>query len=138
LICVPSASAVAILERWRVAGFVGWPMIRLYVNDVIPSQATVLGDLMEAPFDAVGGPQEIPFVRPAFLNPDGKAEIDAEPVVWTNSGTVDPFTVYGYYVTDNADSLLLWAERFAGATLMASPGQQIIWQPSLTLTSEYQ
>jgi hypothetical protein len=138
MLCIPSAGALALMNRFRAVMFAGWPLIRLYTNDLVPSQATVLGDLLEAPFDAVGGPQTVPFLRPARLNADGRAEIDAEPVSWVNSGTTDPFTVYGYYVTDAETTDLLWAERFPGATLMSSPGQQIVWQPSLTLTSEYQ
>jgi hypothetical protein len=137
-LCVPSAGALAILERFRVSVFVGWPKISLYVNDLVPNIGSVLADFLPAPGDALGGPQLVPFLTPAFINPDGRAEIDAAPVVWTNTGKTDPFTVYGYFVTDSSEGILLWAERLPAKTLIASPGQQIIWQPTLTLTSEYQ
>lgn len=43
-------------------------------------------------------------------------------------------TVYGYYITNNASSVLLWAERFTGAPFnLPNTGGTIDIDPSLTL-----
>jgi iron uptake system EfeUOB component EfeO/EfeM len=42
-------------------------------------------------------------------------------------------TVYGYYVTDDSDSTVLWAERFSSAGSTGSSGGTIYVTPKITL-----
>lgn len=59
---------------------------------------------------------------------------------WTFTGaTTAPGTIFGYYVTRNSDSKLLWAERFPAGVIPFVPeaGSQIRVLPRFTVESQF-
>jgi hypothetical protein len=110
--------------------------LHLFVNNYSPDLNTGFGNLTEATFPGYS-PISFAFTLPATINGANKAEL-----VFFGSGT---FTAtgsssdiaYGYYVVDDDDGSLLWAERFASAVPLNSPGLFVNIQPRLTGISEF-
>jgi len=65
-----------------------------------------------------------------------KASIDYAQQTFTMGTPGTTNTVYGYFVTDNAGTTLLGAERFAASQSMALAGDSIKITPKLTLSTE--
>lgn len=65
-----------------------------------------------------------------------KASIDYPQQTFTFDGTGGAQTVYGYFITDNAGTTLLGAERFASAQAVATAGDVIKITPKLRLGHE--
>lgn len=109
--------------------------LHLYQNDRTPANADVLADYTDATFD---GYVELPL--DAFSVPitvSGRAFIAMGLQVFTMTGAVTPNNIYGYYVVNNAQTGLLWAERFSSVPIvMNGPGDVVSVTPSLTLRSE--
>ena len=104
--------------------------LRLYTNDVTPDDDTVVGDLTEATATGYAA----------------KTLTGASWTVATATGTTtgsyaqQSFTMttqetyYGYYVTDNAGTGLLWVERFSdGPYTTGSAGGTVKVTPTITL-----
>lgn len=65
-----------------------------------------------------------------------KASITYAQQTWTADGTGGAQTVYGYFITDSAGTVLLGAERFASAQTFSTSGDLIKITPALTLSTE--
>lgn len=65
-----------------------------------------------------------------------KASIDYAQQTFTMGTPGTTNTIYGYYITDNAETTLLGAERFSSAKAMAVSGDAIKITPKLTLSTE--
>jgi hypothetical protein len=65
-----------------------------------------------------------------------KASITYALQTWTADGTGGSQTVYGYFITDNAGTTLIGAERFASSQIFANSGDLIKIAPALTLSTE--
>lgn len=123
---VPDVGEAALLERILATDVV----LHLYVNDVTPAEADVVGDYTEA-------------------TAAGYAAATLTGGSWTVSTTggttsgayaqqdfviTEATTVYGYYVTDVAGTTLLWAERFGTTAVLGSGGGTISITPSIELS----
>lgn len=65
-----------------------------------------------------------------------KASITYAQQTWTADGTGGAQTVYGYFITDNAGTTLIGAEKFAAPVTFATAGDTIKIDPKLTLSTE--
>lgn len=83
----------------------------LFTNNVVPTLSTTLAGLTEAAWTgyAVVSQAWSDFTINGVAAHSGYAI--APPIIFTN-GTGAPVTAYGYYVTDNADAILLAVALF--------------------------
>jgi len=95
--------------------------LHLFQNDLVPDCATVLGDLTEADFTGYAeiellndeDPQTcVGKLQGPHTLPDETFAIYVDEQVFTASGTANPNTIYGAYITDD-DGLLIAVKRFA-------------------------
>ena len=104
---------VAMLNSWEANHSGAILTARLFQNDYVPVDDTVIDDLVECDFtgyglqnfdlDAFGSAGWTPYVAQLLL--------DHFLTFTASSGLAEPQTAYGYYVTDE-DSELLWVERW--------------------------
>ncbi len=111
--------------------------LRLFANNIVIDEDTVLGDLTECAF---AGYAAVPLVSSTWLDPitdTGRAlsKYDTAAQQWTNSDS-SAAGVYGYYVVDTDSGTLLWAENFTSPISVAVGGTLEVW-PVLTGKSEY-
>jgi hypothetical protein len=104
---------------------------RLFSNDIQPDQDTLVGDFVEANF---AGYSFRSLHRtgwlPASQHSVQQARIQyGTDLTWTPAGNQ---TIYGYYVTNQPGTKVLWAHRFAAPRSIQS-GVEFSQQVSLTL-----
>lgn len=94
--------------------FTGAPVLDLavflYNNDITPTRATLLADLVEA--TTTEGITPLPsadWQAPTIVANNATSINGVLPYTFT--GATGPQTIYGYAVVDIADDTLLWAER---------------------------
>lgn len=108
-------------------------ILKLYKNDVTPSQSSVAGDFTVADFT---GYSNKTLSRGSWASPttvSNKASTSYAAQTFTNSGTAQ--TIYGYYVVGATSGTLIWAERFSAARTLNN-GDSVTVTPSLTANSE--
>jgi hypothetical protein len=100
------------------------PIVRLFTNDVTPTEDSVRADFVEAVAPGVG---PIPADRwtPAALRA-GIAFAVVDPLIWEYVGAGDGPLVRGYFVTAGADGPLLWAWRRPGAGFQFSDANRLL------------
>jgi hypothetical protein len=112
-------TALAVPQLWHV---------HLYENDYTPLANVALGDLTEVSLPGYT-PQNIDRTQwPAAASVGGEARVTygANPVTFNvSSGVVN---VFGFFVTDESNAVLLWVERFDTYQVMDSlhPGRVIL------------
>jgi len=130
MLVVPKSASLTIMDAIKDA-LLGNLSLHLYVNNYSPDLDTGLGDLTEATFPGYA-PIAFGFTLPATINVDNKAEL-----VYFGSGTFtatgsSSTTGYGYFVVNEDDGSLLWAERFASPVPLGTAGQFVFIGPRLT------
>jgi len=132
MIAVPDVAERASLDAF-LAGVVTY--YHLYVNDLTPDAATVLGDFEEAAwpdYEAVKVTSWVPAVTVS-----GRAVSNGDPIIWVRGSGGAGVDVYGYYVTDTAAGPLLWCERRpAGPLPMHMPTEAVEVLPRITLRED--
>jgi len=108
--------------RAPISGVVPWEL-RLWTNDLVPEQATILSELVWATFP---GYFPVTMDRNAWTVPVVEDDVAVStwgglPVMWTNGGTAQ--TVYGYAAVDVLVGVLRIVERFADPVAVESGGQ---------------
>jgi hypothetical protein len=94
---------------------------RLFVNAITPTLGTVLASLTEASFSGYA-PVSLSWSNYTLNGVSGhNGYALAPPIVFTNSSGTSQ-NVYGYYVTDSADTLLLAVALFDGAPVVIPTG----------------
>ena len=91
--------------------------VHLFVNNITPTFATVIGDYVES---SVAGyaPQLWDFPTGAVDNLDGTATLVGSVLIWTPTDTLLTEQIYGIFVTDPADSdELVGGGRFVDAPI---------------------
>jgi len=104
----------------------------LYSNNFVPTDAMVIGDFTENTFPGYAS-QSV--VAAGWSSPadDGTcSSTSAASQVYTATGASSQ-SAYGYYVTDNADGALLFAELFTGGPVPLSTTGS-----SVTVIPQYQ
>ena len=138
---VPNTAEVAIIEYVLNQEAPQNLTVRLYSNDLIPTETSITADFTEV----VGGGYAAEALTPAnwTVTPGNPSE-----AVYDASGVGNPlevvFTfnaavgnVYGYYVT-RTDNITMWAERFTnGPFNVTVPGSEIRITLRFTANSEF-
>lgn len=108
--------------------------LKLFVTDVTPTDTTVVGDLTEA---SGGGYAAKTLTNGSWTVASANDPSDAvyAEQTWTFTGplTTNP-TIYGYYVTDNAETTLIYAEKFGTTFTPANNGDQLKLTPKFQLS----
>lgn len=112
-------------------------LLHLYENDYTPGLTSVIGDFTESTWT---GYSAITLTASNWTDPittmDGKAETryGTSVLSWTRSG-LGSDDLYGYYVTDTDETIVLWAERFDPTRTLGN-GDVVNFQPVFTLYNE--
>lgn len=96
--------------------------VHLFVNDVVPTPFTVIGDLLEASFDdyddvVISGTMGVP-------DDDSDGSVSAvldQLMTWAGPTDDSGQVVYGYYVTDSGGTVLQGAYRFETPVSLTTP-----------------
>jgi len=111
--------------------------VHLYTNIITPSPSSVPGDFVEATYNG--------YTATAVGALSGDVRIGSNAIsrlanyffgVTSPGGTSD--TVYGYWVSNAANTVVLCAERFTSPAGMANPGDFIDLTLSLPLAAQQQ
>jgi hypothetical protein len=118
--------------------------LRLYTNDYTPLHTSVVASFTE--MGAVQGYTLKTLTTTSWgaatpgtgtgTSTSNKASIAYAQQTFTADGTGGSQTVYGYFVTDNAGTTLLYAERFSTAKTYANVGDAIKITPGITNSQE--
>ena len=113
--------------------------MRLYSNNFTPAH-----DMGPASFTEVTGggyvTKPLTFANWAITAGDPSQAVYNATQQWTFTGaTGGPGTIYGYYVTRNSDSKIMWAERFPAGVVPFAPinGSIIKVLPRFTAQSAF-
>jgi hypothetical protein len=92
--------------------------LKLFVNNIVPSQSILLGDLEEC---TATGYASITLQGSSWSvnTVSGETSASYAEQVFTIE---DAISVYGYYVTNKNGTELLWVERFLSAPYVLPPG----------------
>jgi len=110
-------------------------ILKLYTNNITPSDADQPGSYTEATFTAYAARTLARTTWNASVQVSNKAETSygAGPQSWTCGATGQ--TVYGYYVTGASSAVVLWGERFSTSRVLAD-GDVLNIQPKFSLNKE--
>lgn len=120
------------LDEARLTGNV-WKNLRLFKNNHTPAVTDTNGNYTEANFSGYAA-FALSTWNAAFVNADGKGEIDATPHSFVHNGGATANTIYGAYVTDDGDNVV-YAERFSAPISMSANGDTIPYTARLTAVS---
>ena len=134
---VPNEGEPTLLRLMLVAALIADEpfLLHLYSNNYDPVKDSVLGDFMEASFS---GYDTIQLDRDTWTYPVEIAGIANTTygvtfLQWlATSGTQD---IYGYYVTDLAETICIWAEKLA-TPVTVSASVPVVLLPVMRLHSE--
>jgi hypothetical protein len=117
--------------------------LKLFRNDVTPGHADTTATFTEANFTGYSAATLATASWNAATAGTGtgtalanKAAIDYAQQTFTMGTPGTTNTIYGYYITNNAETVLLGAERFSTAKSMAVNGDAIKITPKLTTGTE--
>lgn len=113
--------------------------MRLYSNDYTPTGSSTVAAFTEC---AGGGyiAKPLSFANWNIVSGDPTQASYRTTQTWTFTGALSgPGTAYGYYVTQDSDGALLWAERFPTGSLPFSPiaGSQVRVLPRYSVQSQF-
>jgi hypothetical protein len=131
---IPDAAEVDFLKQ-----ILNTPLtLRIFGNNKVPGPLSVTADFTEI---SGGGytNRALLYAGWAFTANNPSYAL-ATKESWTFTGAIDaPGTIYGYFVTRDSDSILLWAERFPPAAVPFTPiaGSLVEVTPKFTGSSVY-
>lgn len=119
----PDEGELVLLRRMLTpdAGDADMLHLHLFKNNFDPLKDSVLADFTEADFAGYAAADIDPanWLAPSTVAGRAQTSYNPAPVVFTvSSGSQN---VYGYYLTDNADSVVLMCERFGNAPQNLTP-----------------
>lgn len=127
MIVVPNSVSASILAALTgVGGTLNGAKCHLFQNNVVPSIGFALADLVEADFDGYAASAAVTWSVP-IDNQDGNGPVvvgDNKLFIATAPFVV-PNTIYGWYLTNGAGTVLLAAERYATAKQISEAGNAI-------------
>lgn len=107
--------------------------LKLFTNNVTPSQSSVAGTFVEATFTGYVAKTLTRTGWSAAATVSNKAESSYAQQSWTCGATGE--TIYGYYVIATTSTTLLWAEAFSSPRIVADTDVLNI-TPIFTFNSE--
>lgn len=127
----PDAGLLFLLARFAALGF----HYHLFNNNVTVDRSKVLGDFTEETLHSYA---PVTVTGADFTSGGVTAHIGsivAAPISFTPAG--GNWTIYGYYVTDTSDALLLFAGDLDGAPVTVLDGVPLLITPILGDFSKY-
>lgn len=100
------------------------PVLRLFKNDLTPVKTHVVASFVEADFDGYAG-IDMDAWTPGFDEELQKAVLRSALLTFTATGAVTSNVIYGYYITNNAGTLVYCAERFSITIFVDETGDSI-------------
>jgi len=85
-------------------------LCRLFVNNYVPVFGMAIGNFTQAGFQGYIA-KAINFANFPVIQVNGKALMTSVLITWTPTGVAVQNTVFGYYVTDAANTTVYFAER---------------------------
>lgn len=126
---VPNAGANEMLARAVNKNASDNLKLRLYENNYTPVEASVVGDFTEATFS---GYAAITLTGASWTMTTADPAV-ADYAQQTFTATAAGNSVYGYYVTNNAGTICVWAERFTdGPYTITGNGDVVKVTPTIT------
>lgn len=130
---VPYSAQVLFLQRILTEDC----KLKLFSNDHTPGQTDTVASLTEV---SGGGYAEITltFANWTITEGDPSVAVYTDFQDWNFTGTTSgPGTIYGYYITDDGETELLWEERFDPADVPFTPisGSLVRVKPRITSDS---
>ena len=105
--------------------------LRLFKNDETPDVETVVGDFEEADFPGYSAIEFTGWADPDKVV-DGKWVITAPIQTFLCTGSGTPNDIYGYYITDEEATVLLYSERDPNAPFpMTDNGDEYALRPRI-------
>ena len=129
---VPNKGAQELLKRALNVSATGDVVLRLYKNNVTIAETTALANVTQADFTGYSA---------ITLTGASWTVTDADPSVasyakqtFTSSAGSQNQDVYGYYLTNSGNTIVLWIEAFSdGPYNIANNGDKIEVTPSISL-----
>jgi hypothetical protein len=106
--------------------------VHLYQNNLAPGPQNVVGDFTEATYDGYVALALTAWGTP-FIGPDGNGQVTAPGILFVDTGFATPNTIYGYYLTNAAGTVLLLSGKFDAPILMNNTGIGFVFVPTLEL-----
>jgi len=130
LVC-PDVGEVAMLQLAIHKAVNADLKLKLFTANVTPDENTVLGDLTEAAGFGYAA-KTLTGATWAVATVAGTTTASYAQQVWTFTGALG--NVYGYFLTNGAETELLWCERFTDAPYdIVNNGDQIKVTPTIQL-----
>jgi hypothetical protein len=130
---LPSASEKTMLEFALGVTVPGNQKLKLFVNNYVPDDTTVLANLTEM---STNGYADKTLTKTLWVVTAGGVGAAASGAyaqqTWTFTNAGGANTVYGYFITDVTSGLLLWVEAFTSAKVIQNNGDQILITPTIT------
>jgi hypothetical protein len=108
--------------------------LKLFINNITPADADVVAAYTQCADGGYAGVTNVGFTA-ATLNGSNQGQVIAPAITWTFTFSVGGFTVYGYYMTDPADSTLVLAERAPSPFTVTAAGQTYTVTPKKIMTT---
>jgi len=133
---IPTVAQLTLLDLLRTSLNSSSLVVRLFKNNYTPVAGSVLSDFTTADFSGYS-PSALGTLA-AATTVSGKASTTAGTAnTWTKSGATGN-DIYGYYITNGANTVLYWAERGGSAPYsLNTNGEGLSVTPVLTLASEF-
>jgi hypothetical protein len=131
---VPQTGRVKSLDAWLLDATRAPWHAHLYVNNQPYLPTRVIGDYTEASFTGYAL-QNIIWTF-AAINLAGKAESSGGTISFTFTGSTGTFTIFGIYLTDALDSVLLAVIPFLAPIVVSPSNRTVAYALRLTDTSE--
>ncbi len=134
MIAVPGSKLIAALD-YALASVVNGLVLKLYSNNVTPSETSVAGDFTECAFDGYAAVTMSAWPGSAIVS--GEAVSTQPIIVFLQTGTVTNDTVFGYFVVDGSNNLQ-YADRntFMSGVAMDTAGKTYTVKPRFGLKAQ--
>lgn len=130
----PQQGALSDLAGW-LAGDLGTAYARLYSNNVAFLPTNTLASYTEAAFPGYAPVGSLGWSVP-YVNGQGKAQTDSNPVLFRLNSNSGSYAVYGLYITDSANSKLLAVLSLLQPFLFTASNNELLRMLSITCVSE--
>ena len=115
---------VAATQPWNGA------KLHLFKNNFVPAPQNDIAAFTEADFTGYAASSAITWSAAGYL-PDGTAVVDGDAKTFQVGATPTILnTIYGWYMTDGAGTVLIMARKFDNPVVLSAAGQRIIVLPS--------
>ena len=139
MLVVPDSTSLAVLQALVAAkGLLDGAIVHLFQVDITPTRDTTLTELTDAEADFTGYAASAAVVwGDPYYAESGQPYVPGDLKTFTvGAGPVTPNVIYGYYVTNDGATELLWSERYASPKSMVTTGQALQQLPVFGAVSQ--